>query len=347
MLVWTLRMRLLLIAGAATLFAAGCAREKYAGPPADTGPLHFEQKNMPAFRRGPYNQAFFFRHNPQYRFSSAVHFAHAKAHDVPQLTPLAQADFHDPKFDAEIVQWSYDTPYIEPQMYYYGPYTGRFAWMGRRPPPPAKGTGRAIVAVLGPIPCQLLRRRQPTIGFQYLAVQRRPAMSRILWIANLAQSVDDRELADLFRPFGGVVRAEVAIDSVSGRSSKQGLVEMSTDAEADAALAALNGRQHGGRSLMVTRSGAPEAAPTFEFGSLPFEQPPGSEPGPQPGDFGDRSGRRSPPEPDPQDPDSDTKCRRRASGEPVRNWEDEGGSTRPQAHGLRDVDREKDEPTDG
>ena len=108
---------------------SGCSgADRYAGPSPDTGGLHFEQRNMPAFLRGPHNQDFYFRLNDQYRTSAAIHFAHGKAHDVPQLTPLEKAYYHDTSFNAESEQWLYNPPHIEPDMMIFGPYTGRFAW---------------------------------------------------------------------------------------------------------------------------------------------------------------------------------------------------------------------------
>lgn len=92
------------------------------------GGPHFEQRNMPAFKRGPYNQAFFFRHYDPHTFSAAIHFAHGKAHDVPQLTPLDKAYYYDASFHAEVEQYLYNPPHSEPGMFYHGPYTGRFAW---------------------------------------------------------------------------------------------------------------------------------------------------------------------------------------------------------------------------
>jgi hypothetical protein len=108
---------------------AGCrGDDRYAGPAPDKAGIHFEQRNMPAFKRGIYNQAFFFRLNDQYRTSAAIHFAHGKAHDVPQLTPLDKAYYHDTSFNAECQAWLYNPPHIEPGMILFGPYTGRFAW---------------------------------------------------------------------------------------------------------------------------------------------------------------------------------------------------------------------------
>ena len=38
------------------VIAGGCGgRDKYAGPSPDTRGIHFEQRNMPAFFRGPHN----------------------------------------------------------------------------------------------------------------------------------------------------------------------------------------------------------------------------------------------------------------------------------------------------
>lgn len=121
-------MRSLITLTLAAIVFGWASRDKYDGPAPDVGGIHFEQRNMPAFLRGPHNQAFFFRLNDQYRTSAAIHFAHGKAHDVPQLTPLAKSDYYDTSFDAECVQWLYNPPHIEPSMMIFGPYTGRFAW---------------------------------------------------------------------------------------------------------------------------------------------------------------------------------------------------------------------------
>lgn len=90
--------------------------------------LHFEQRDKVSFLRGPHNYDFYSRHNGQFETSAAIHFAHAKAHDVLQLTPLDRAYYHDTAFNAESVAYTYQPPRIEPHMYLYGPYTGRFMW---------------------------------------------------------------------------------------------------------------------------------------------------------------------------------------------------------------------------
>lgn len=90
--------------------------------------LRFEQRNMSSYLRGPYNYEFYRRHNEQFRTSAAFHFAHARAHDVPQLTPLSRASYYDAQMDSEFVLWTYDKPRMEPHMDQWGPHTSQFAW---------------------------------------------------------------------------------------------------------------------------------------------------------------------------------------------------------------------------
>ena len=61
--------------------------------------------------------------------------------------------------------------------------------------------------------------------------------------------VDSSELEQLFSQHGQVVSAQIINDRDTGRSKGFGFVEMGTDQEAEAAIAALNGQQHGGNDL--------------------------------------------------------------------------------------------------
>lgn len=90
--------------------------------------VRFQQRDMASWRRGSYNFAFYHRHSEPYRLGAAIHFAHGKAHDVPELTPLAESDRVDAGYDAEMVHWMHDLPRIEPPMEQWGPHTGQFAW---------------------------------------------------------------------------------------------------------------------------------------------------------------------------------------------------------------------------
>lgn len=76
-------------------------------------------------------------------------------------------------------------------------------------------------------------------------------MGKKVYVGNLSYEVTDGDLNQLFEPHGTVVSAQVIMDRNTGRSKGFGFVEMSSDEEARAAIAALNGQDHNGRSLNV------------------------------------------------------------------------------------------------
>jgi RNA recognition motif-containing protein len=86
-------------------------------------------------------------------------------------------------------------------------------------------------------------------------------MGKKLYVGNLSYSVDSSELEQLFAAHGQVVSAQIINDRDTGRSKGFGFVEMANDAEAEAAIQALNGHEHGGRALTVN-----EARPREERG---------------------------------------------------------------------------------
>ena len=86
-------------------------------------------------------------------------------------------------------------------------------------------------------------------------------MATRLYVGNLPYSIKDAELQELFTPFGAVSSAQVIMDRMSGRSKGFGFVELGSDAEAQAAIAGLNGKESGGRTLTVN-----EAKPREEGG---------------------------------------------------------------------------------
>src|SRR5436190_15139895 len=86
-------------------------------------------------------------------------------------------------------------------------------------------------------------------------------MGKKLYVGNLAYSVDSSELEQMFGAHGTVVSAQIISDRDTGRSKGFGFVEMSSDEEAQAAIAALNGKEQGGRALTVN-----EARPREERG---------------------------------------------------------------------------------
>ena len=79
-------------------------------------------------------------------------------------------------------------------------------------------------------------------------------MGKKLYVGNLSYSVDSSELEQLFGQHGQVVSAQIINDRDTGRSKGFGFVEMANDDEATAAIAALNGQQHGGRALTVNEA---------------------------------------------------------------------------------------------
>ena len=58
----------------------------------------------------------------------------------------------------------------------------------------------------------------------------------------------------MFAAYGTVESAQVIMDRDTGRSKGFGFVEMKTDQEAQAAIAALNGQESGGRALTVNEA---------------------------------------------------------------------------------------------
>jgi cold-inducible RNA-binding protein len=79
-------------------------------------------------------------------------------------------------------------------------------------------------------------------------------MGRKLYVGNLGYGMTDSDLLSMFEPHGTVQSAQVILERDTGRSKGFGFVEMKTDEEAQAAIAALNGQDAGGRSLTVNEA---------------------------------------------------------------------------------------------
>ena len=84
-------------------------------------------------------------------------------------------------------------------------------------------------------------------------------LSKKLYVGNLTYNVNESDLEALFTPFGTVQSAQVIVDRDTNRSKGFGFVEMDTDAEAQAAIQGLNGREHDGRNLTVNEAKPREA----------------------------------------------------------------------------------------
>ena len=79
-------------------------------------------------------------------------------------------------------------------------------------------------------------------------------MGKKLYVGNLSYSVDDQSLNQNFSDFGTVSSAKVMMDRDSGRSKGFGFVEMSSDAEAQAAISGMNGKSVDGRDMVVNEA---------------------------------------------------------------------------------------------
>jgi len=79
-------------------------------------------------------------------------------------------------------------------------------------------------------------------------------MGNKLYVGNLGYSATDADLQQLFGAHGTVQSAQVINDRDTGRSKGFGFVEMNSSAEAEAAIAALNGKEHDGRALKVNEA---------------------------------------------------------------------------------------------
>jgi RNA recognition motif-containing protein len=74
-----------------------------------------------------------------------------------------------------------------------------------------------------------------------------------IFVGNLSFDATDEALTQEFSAFGEVISASVVTDRVSGRSRGFGFVEMS-DADAETAIAEMNGKEMMGRPLTVNES---------------------------------------------------------------------------------------------
>ena len=79
-------------------------------------------------------------------------------------------------------------------------------------------------------------------------------MSKRLFVGSIAWGTTDQTLKSHFEQVGAVESASVIMDKMSGRSKGFGFVEMSSDQEADEAIAKLNGSELDGRKIVVSEA---------------------------------------------------------------------------------------------
>lgn len=84
-------------------------------------------------------------------------------------------------------------------------------------------------------------------------------MGNKLYVGNLPYSFSDSDMERTFSAFGSVNSAKVITDRESGRSKGFGFVEMSSPAEATAAIEGMHGHDMGGRDMVVNEAKPMEA----------------------------------------------------------------------------------------
>lgn len=79
-------------------------------------------------------------------------------------------------------------------------------------------------------------------------------MGKKLYVGNLAYTTTEENLVSMFSVHGNVESAKIILDRESGRSKGFAFVEMSSDSEAQKAIAGLNATDQGGRSMNVSEA---------------------------------------------------------------------------------------------
>jgi RNA recognition motif-containing protein len=90
-------------------------------------------------------------------------------------------------------------------------------------------------------------------------------MGAKLYVGNLPYSVTEERLQQHFTQHGSVISSRIVTDKFTGRSKGFGFVEMSSDAEAERAINALNGTDFEGRNVVVSEA-RPQAPRESGFG---------------------------------------------------------------------------------
>ena len=75
-----------------------------------------------------------------------------------------------------------------------------------------------------------------------------------IYVGNLSYGMNEEELREAFSAHGEVSSVKVLLDRETGRSRGFGFVEMPNQSEGEAAIAELNGKDLGGRSLRVNEA---------------------------------------------------------------------------------------------
>jgi RNA recognition motif-containing protein len=91
-------------------------------------------------------------------------------------------------------------------------------------------------------------------------------MAKKIYVGNLSFDTNDEQLNQIFTPYGAVSSARVIKDKYTDRSRGFGFVEMDNVAEADKAIAELNGKNVEGRTLKISEATPREDKPRSSSG---------------------------------------------------------------------------------
>jgi cold-inducible RNA-binding protein len=86
------------------------------------------------------------------------------------------------------------------------------------------------------------------------AISRESKKVKNLFVGNLTFQTTESDLRALFAPLGQITRIHIAMDRETGRSRGFAFVEMANDDEANKAIAALDGKEMGGRNIKVNEA---------------------------------------------------------------------------------------------
>jgi RNA recognition motif-containing protein len=73
-----------------------------------------------------------------------------------------------------------------------------------------------------------------------------------IYVGNISHQASEQDIRSAFAAFGTVDKVNLITDRITGQSRGFGFVEMPNQAEGEAAISGLNGRDHMGRSLNVS-----------------------------------------------------------------------------------------------
>ncbi|GGA08717.1 RNA-binding protein [Okeania sp. KiyG1] len=75
-----------------------------------------------------------------------------------------------------------------------------------------------------------------------------------IYVGNLSYQVTQEDLSEVFKEYGSVLRVQLPTDRETARPRGFGFVEMSTEEEEEAAIAALDGAEWMGREIKVNKA---------------------------------------------------------------------------------------------